>query len=279
MILFSPAKINIGLQIIQRRGDGFHNLQSIMIPVGLFDILEIRRGKHKNGTIRFNQSGIQLGSPDEINLCVSAWELFSSEAALPPVELHLHKQIPVGAGLGGGSSNATHTLIGLNQLAGLPLSDGKLKEMSAQLGSDCPFFFHNVPMMMEGRGEILNRISLPLDQSFLVLLFPGIHVSTADAYSGVKPVQPEVHLRDLISKPMDKWKGNVVNAFEYSVFKKYPDLDQLKHDLYDAGAIYASLSGSGSSLYGFFSQIPELPEKLERHVVWKGRTNNPAQST
>jgi len=276
MILFSPAKINIGLQIIERRKDGFHNLQSIMFPVGLSDILEIRRSRVKGEAFRFSQSGIKFLTPGETNLCVSAWEHFSREATLPPVEMHLHKQIPVGAGLGGGSSNATTTLIGLNLLAGSPLAEGKLLEMSAQLGSDCPFFLHSKPMMMEGRGEILNPVSLPLDQCYLVLLFPGIHVSTADAYDGVKPVAPEVELGELIAKPMDQWKGSVMNDFERSVFEKYPELDRLKQDLYESGALYASLSGSGSSLYGFFTRMPELPEKLERHVIWKGRTIPPA---
>lgn len=276
MILFSPAKINIGLQIIERRKDGFHNLQSIMYPVGLSDILEIRRSSVKGEAIRFSQSGIKFGTPGETNLCVSAWEHFSREAALPPVEIHLHKQIPVGAGLGGGSSNATTTLKGLNMLAKFPLTEGILLEMSAQLGSDCPFFLHSGPMMMEGRGEILNPVSLPLDQLYLVLLFPGIHVSTADAYAGVKPVVPEADLWKLIAEPMDQWKGSVVNDFERSVFKKYPELDLLKQDLYESGALYASLSGSGSSLYGFFTRMPELPEKLEQYVIWKGRTILPA---
>lgn len=275
MFLFSPAKINIGLRIIERREDGFHNLQSIMLPVGFCDILEIRKSIYGKKKLRFGQSGIQIGSQKEKNLCVRAWELFSSEVTLPPVELHLHKQIPVGAGLGGGSSNATATLKGLNAIAEAPLPKGKLHEMAAQLGSDCPFFFHDQPMMMEGRGEILSPVNLPLDQFQLVLLFPGIQIPTAEAYSGVKPSADGIHLRELIRNPIDQWNELVINDFEHSVFKKHQELSQLKKSLYKAGAIYASLSGSGSSLYGLFPVLPDLPAEVERHVVWKGLAINP----
>lgn len=276
MIFFAPAKINIGLQIIERREDGFHNLQSIMLPVGLCDILEIRRSTHGKKNLRFGQSGIQIGSLKEKNLCVRAWELFSSEAILPPVELHLHKQIPVGSGLGGGSSNATATLKGLNILAETPLPKEKLHEMAAQLGSDCPFFLHGEPMMMEGRGEILSPVTLHMDQLHLVLLYPALQVSTAEAYSGVKPIQHDIHLRELIRESMDQWRELVVNDFEHSVFDRHPELDQLKQSLYQAGALYASLSGSGSSLYGLFPESPDLPADLERQVIWKGSAIHPA---
>ena len=276
MILFAPAKINIGLQIIGRREDGFHNLQSIMVPVGLCDILEIQRSSDRGKNFQINQSGIQIDSQNETNLCVRAWELYSNEVTLPPVELHLHKQIPVGAGLGGGSSNATATLKGLNMLTEDPLPKEKLHKMAAQLGSDCPFFLHSEPMMMEGRGDILSPVSLHMEKLHLVLLYPGIQVSTAEAYAGVKPFEPNVHLRELIRESMDQWKALVVNDFECSVFVKYPHMDQLKQDLYQAGAVYASLSGSGSSLYGLFAESPDLPAKLERYVIWKGLAINPA---
>lgn len=284
MILFSPAKINIGLQIVERRIDGFHNLQSVMFPVGLCDILEIRetqegefvRGEPARHGIRFGQSGIALESRDKVildrsNLCVRAWEAFSAETSLPPVEIHLHKQIPVGAGLGGGSSNASVVLRGLNMLTNQALPEEKLFDLAARLGSDCSFFLQDQPMMMEGRGEILSPVSLEMDAYCLVLLNPGISISTAEAYSGIKPAVPETHLRELVSRPVDQWKGLVTNDFERSVFEKYPELELLKHDLYQAGAIYASLSGSGSSLYGIFRQSPDLPEKLDEYVVWRGR--------
>ena len=271
MILFSPAKINIGLQIIERRKDGFHNLQSIMFPLGLCDILEIRRFSDPGENIRFSQSGIWFDSQNENNLCIQAWKLFSMEAPLPPVEIHLHKQIPVGAGLGGGSSDATATLRGLNKLTNEPLSEEKLHELAARLGSDCPFFLHGKPMMMEGRGDILSPVSLQLNELYLLLLFPEIHVSTAEAYAGVIPAIPEIHLRDLIREPVNQWIDLVENDFERSVFKKYPELDQIKQGLYQAGAIYASLSGSGSSLYGIFKEKPVLQHELKRYVIWQGK--------
>ena len=270
MIHFSPAKINIGLQIIERRGDGFHNLRSIMFPVGLCDILEIRRSPSQKTGISFSQSGIEVESGNEKNLCIQAYELLSGETQLPPVELHLHKQIPVGAGLGGGSSNASTTLKGLNLLTPDPLSNERLLDLAATLGSDCPFFLHSGTMMMEGRGEILNPANIHLDQMCLVLLFPDIHVSTAAAYSGVTPSIPAVHLEELVSEPIDRWKDLVVNDFENSVFGNHPELKLLKAGLYDRGALYASLSGSGSSIYGIFSTPPDLPDNIDRYVVWKG---------
>ena len=186
--------------------------------------------------------------------------------------MHLHKQIPVGAGLGGGSSNASTTLKGLNILAGNPLPDEMLHEMAATLGSDCPFFLHEGPMLMEGRGDILSSISPCLGHLYLILLFPGIHVSTAEAYAGVKPAVPNQHLQELIRQPMDRWREFVINDFEHSVFKRHPELDRLKQDLYGAGAVYASLSGSGSSLYGIFPESPDLPEELEQYLIWRGTT-------
>ncbi|MCK5134346.1 MAG: 4-(cytidine 5'-diphospho)-2-C-methyl-D-erythritol kinase [Bacteroidales bacterium] len=278
MIHFSPAKINIGLQITERRGDGFHNLQSVMLPVGLCDIIEIRRSTGPNNGIRLSQSGIQLESGNEKNLCIRAYELLSEETPLPPVELHLHKQIPVGAGLGGGSSNASTTLKCLNLLARDPLSDDRLLDLAAILGSDCPFFLYRGAMMMEGRGEILNPIPIHLDQMYLVLIFPEIHVSTAAAYAGATPSIPAVHLEDLVREPIDRWKDLVVNDFENSVFGNHPELKMLKAGLYDAGALYASLSGSGSSIYGIFSKPPDLPGSLERYVIWKGNADSAADT-
>ncbi|MCK4748789.1 MAG: 4-(cytidine 5'-diphospho)-2-C-methyl-D-erythritol kinase [Bacteroidales bacterium] len=273
MILFSPAKINIGLRIIERRKDGFHNLQSVMFPLGLCDILEIRKSVDQESGIQFSQSGIQLESGTGKNLCIKAYELLNAEILLPPVNLHLHKQIPVGAGLGGGSSNAGIALRGLNSISPDPLSHERLLELAGRLGSDCPFFLFDRPMMMEGRGEILSPFALDTDQLYLVLLFPEIHISTKDAYGGVIPEVPGKHLQELIIQPMHQWKHQVINDFESSVFKKYPELGSLKAQLYQAGAVYASLSGSGSALFGLFSDQPRLTGNLARYVIWEGRAN------
>jgi 4-diphosphocytidyl-2-C-methyl-D-erythritol kinase len=162
-------------------------------------------------------------------------------------------------------------LRGLNSLAPVPVSEEKLDELAGKLGSDCPFFLHNRPMMMEGRGEVLNPISLQMNRLFMVLLFPQIHVSTPDAYGEIVPAQPERHLKHLIAEPIEQWKRRVINDFEKTVFRKHPLLRSIKEALYSAGAVYASLSGSGSSLYGLFSEIPRLPDSIEQYVIWKGR--------
>ncbi|MFH0758866.1 MAG: 4-(cytidine 5'-diphospho)-2-C-methyl-D-erythritol kinase [Bacteroidota bacterium] len=270
MILFSPAKVNIGLHITGRRPDGFHNLQSVMVPIGLCDILEIRQLRSRSRALHFSQSGIPVDGDPGKNLVEKAFEIMSGVSDLPPVEIHLHKQIPVGAGLGGGSSNASVTLKGLNQLIPKPLSPEKLQEMAAHLGSDCPFFLYQKPMFMEGRGEILSQVSLGLEDMTMVVLFPHSHISTAMAYAGVEPLAPMIHLRELIAAPIEDWKLLIINDFEKGIFQKYPELEIIKQGLYKSGAIYASLSGSGSSLFGIFNEMPNLPPHLSRFVIWKG---------
>lgn len=272
MICFSPAKINIGLQILNKRKDGYHNIQSVMHPVGLCDILEINILPTADKSFLFSQSGIRFEGDQEDNLCLQAMELFRKETQIPPVQMHLHKQIPVGAGLGGGSSNASTTLLGLNALADNPLSVKQLGELAAILGSDCPFFLDPQSMLMEGRGEILTPLFLSMEEIYLVLLFPEIHVSTLDAYAGVIPAIPPLQLKELIKEPLSRWEELIENDFEKSVFKRYPQLVSLKRELYSSGATYSSLSGSGSSLYGLFKERPSLPDGLQKHVIWEGPT-------
>lgn len=270
MIHFSPAKINMGLQVLKRRADGFHELRSVMYPVGLCDIIEIHRIPGKNIPPEFSQSGIRFEGDLKQNLCIKAWEMLSSDCPIPPVSIHLHKQIPVGAGLGGGSSNASTVLRGLNLLAENPVRPKKLAELAARLGSDCPFFLHNIPMMMEGRGEILSRVNVSQVSGHLVLLFPEIHIPTAGAYRAVSPSVPEKNLWELIEEPLERWKEMLVNDFEKSAFRQHPILGELKSALYEAGAIYASMSGSGSSLFGIFKTAPALPKELVRYRIWQG---------
>lgn len=271
MILFSPAKINIGLQILEKREDGFHNLRSIMYPVGLCDVLEIRECKEGSPPFRLSQTGILIDSDLEHHLVTKAWRLLSLERALPPVSLHLHKQIPVGAGLGGGSSNASTVLKALNQRIPLSLSLESLEVLAGRLGSDCPFFLHKGPMLMEGRGEVLSPARLKLEESiYLVLLFPGIHVSTADAYARVQPRIPDVALETLVSIPVDHWKETLKNDFEETVFALYPMIRELKEALYQHGALYASMSGSGSAIYGLFREQVRLPHELKKYLLWEG---------
>jgi 4-diphosphocytidyl-2-C-methyl-D-erythritol kinase len=270
MIYFSPAKINLGLQILARREDGFHNLRSVMVPIGLCDILEINQQSGNDAPLLFSRSGLRLEDDPERNLCVRAWKLMAAERDLPGVAIHLHKQIPVGAGLGGGSSNASAVLKALNSLPGTPVPEKRMEDLAARLGSDCPFFLHDVPMLMEGRGEILSRVEFSLKGHYLVVLFPCIHISTAEAYAAVTPSVPPVHLKELIALPVSQWKNSVVNDFEKSAFALHPLLQELKEALYRAGALYASMSGSGSSLYGIFGTPPELPGDLRDLVIWNG---------
>ncbi len=270
MIYFSPAKINLGLQILERREDGFHNLRSVMVPIGLCDIIEINQRSGDEAPLQFSQSGIRFENDTDRNLCISAWKLMAEERELPPVAIHLHKQIPVGSGLGGGSSNASAVLKALNGFPGSHVPVKRMETLAARLGSDCPFFLHDSPMLMEGRGEILSRVRLSLMDHYLVILFPGIPVSTADAYAAVTPAIPTIHLKELITLPVNKWRDTVVNDFEISAFDLHPLLQELKQALYRAGALYASMSGSGSSLYGIFEAPPELPGEFRDFVIWQG---------
>ena len=270
MIYFSPAKINLGLEILEKRMDGFHNLRSVMYPIPLCDILEISQLPGQDAPVHFSQSGIIADTDIKNNLCIRAWKLMTSEGNLPPLAIHLHKQIPVGAGLGGGSSNASTVLTGINALSGFPVSPGRLKELAEQLGSDCPFFLQTEAMMMEGRGEILSPVKVSLKSFYLVLLFPGIPVSTAEAYSRVSPHMPEQDLRELTGMPVLRWRDRIINDFEESIFDQYPQLKDLKLALYSAGASYASMSGSGSSLYGIFATRPDLSGEILEHVIWEG---------
>ena len=270
MILFSPAKINIGLHVLERREDGFHNLRSLMYPIALCDIIEINQLAEVGSPLRFSQSGIRFEADTEHNLCIKAWKLLSSERKLPNIAIHLHKQIPVGAGLGGGSSNASTILKGLNPLLSSPLSQEKLSDLAGELGSDCPFSLQDAPMMMEGRGDLLSQVKLSLDTLYLVVLFPEVHISTAEAYGGITPAKPDLHLRELIETSTELWKDLIVNDFENSIFARHPIIKKLKNSLYDAGAIYASMSGSGSSLFGIFKSKPELTGAIQKYVIWKG---------
>ena len=270
MIYFSPAKINLGLQILNRRDDGFHMLRSVMYPTGLCDIIEIDQLPREDIPLSFSQSGIRFEADLKKNLCLKAWNLMAAERNLPPVEIHLHKQIPVGAGLGGGSSNASTVLNGLNLLASSPVSPERLEDLAGQLGSDCPFFLYESAMMMEGQGDLLSPVNVSLKGFYLVLLFPEIHISTAEAYGAVSPHYPDLPLRHLIKTPVDRWNGRVRNDFEESAFQKHPLLKELKDSLYSSGAKFASMSGSGSSLYGIFDSAPQLPEEIQKYVIWKG---------
>ena len=247
MVLFSCAKINIGLNILSKREDGYHNISSVFYPVSsCTDILEITEQEH----FSFESSGIEI--PKGENLCEKAFYLLRKDFSFPNVHIHLHKQIPIGTGLGGGSADAAFTLKGINELFELEISSKKLEEYVLQLGTDCPFFIDNTPKYVEGIGEKMTNIDLNLSRFEIRLIHPKIHISTAEAYGGIIPQIPKTNLLDLINQPMENWKGKIKNDFEKSIFEKHPKLQSIKQQLYKDGAIYASMSGSGSTLYGFF---------------------------
>lgn len=269
MILYPNAKINIGLNIVARRADGFHNIETIFYPIkGLCDILEIIVNPDKKSGVEFSQTGLIINEPSENNLCVKAYNLFKEYAELPSVKIHLHKQIPFGAGLGGGSSDGANTLIGLNKLSQNPLSREKLFDVALKLGSDCPFFIHNSPCFGGGRGEMLTPIELKLDGYHILLVNPGLHINTGKAYSLSKP-KPLIHkVQVSITKDPKLWREIVTNDFEKVVFDLYPEIGAIKNSLYDLGAIYSAMSGSGSTVFGIFEAKPEYNSLFSNYYIY-----------
>lgn len=258
MIQFPNAKINIGLRVVARRSDGYHDIQTLFFPIGLSDVLEIIPNHSEKAKIEV--TGLVPDGDPQSNLCMRAWKILHEEKGIPGVDMYLHKQIPSGAGLGGGSSDAAFTLKMLDGLFHLSLTAEQLKECAIRIGSDCPFFLFNYPMVAQGRGEILSRVDVDLKGYYLVLVIPSIHVSTREAYAQITPAEPSEPIENTILKNIKSWKENLLNDFEGPVFKKYPLLAEIKSQLYRAGAVYASMSGSGSSLYGLFSGKPDVRE-------------------
>ncbi|MBR5877675.1 MAG: 4-(cytidine 5'-diphospho)-2-C-methyl-D-erythritol kinase [Alistipes sp.] len=251
MKLRANCKINIGLDVLAKRADGYHDLQSVMIPVkGLFD--EIEMVKIEGDEPQFYAKGIALDCEPEDNICLKAWRLMHERYGVGAVSIVLDKYIPFGAGLGGGSSDATTILMGLNEMFELGLSEEELISLASELGSDTAFFVRNSPQLCEGRGEIMTPVKLDLDYKWLVLVKPEANVSTREAYAGVKPAVPEVPLAERLQRPVDEWQECVKNDFEPSVFDAHPAIAKAKADLIEAGAVYASMSGSGSVVYGIF---------------------------
>jgi 4-diphosphocytidyl-2-C-methyl-D-erythritol kinase len=264
MVSFPPCKINLGLQIISKRTDGFHDLATCFYPIPWTDILEIIPSHELSLSI----TGIDIPGDINTNLCLKAYHLLQRDYNIPSVKIHLHKIIPTGAGLGGGSSDAAHTLRLLNTIFELQLSTQKLFAYAAQLGSDCAFFIQDKPMIGTGRGEVLTESSVDLRGKFLILVKPDVHVSTAEAYSGVTPTQPAIGLAEILSKPVFQWRNLLMNDFEFSVFSKYHVIKQIKEELYSLGAVYACMSGSGSSVFGIFEK--ETDYKHNHPYSWSG---------
>lgn len=269
MLLFPNCKINLGLQITGKRADGYHNIKTFFFPVPLKDALEIIDDSKSGDGVEFTQSGIPIVGDQKDNLCIKAWQLLKNDfPTLPSIKLHLHKAIPMGAGLGGGSADGSFTLHALNQNYSLNLSENQLLAYALQLGSDCPFFIANNPCLASGRGEQLQPIQLSLSGYRLVVINPGIHINTRWAFSQFQldsnasnnAMNEGNDLATIISGPMENWKEQLVNDFEIPVFEKFPSIQFIKESLYEKGALYASMSGSGSSVFGIFKAniIPSL---------------------
>ena len=317
MILFPNAKINLGLHVINKRSDGFHNIETVFYPIALCDALEIVPAR--DGRFGFTSSGLPIPGDPASNLCLKACNLLlpeilkhchceRSEAAgfqirdlpersetagfqirdLPerseaasiavdtwkqPLKIHLHKVIPMGSGLGGGSSDGTFTLLLLNDLLNLSLPKNKLIDFARKLGSDCAFFIQNSPVFATGRGDSFMPIQVDLSGYTLLLVIPNVHVSTSEAYSLVNPSRHENRIREIIAQPVSSWKENLINDFEAPVTGKYPVIGEIKRKLYDSGALYAAMSGSGSAVFGIFNPDTEKSFTFPGCFVWKSTAN------
>ncbi len=263
MIVFPNAKINIGLNVVSRREDGFHNLETIFYPVKLADALEIA----EVGETMLTISGIEIDGVPENNLVLKAYHLLKTDFNLPQLHFHLHKIIPFGAGLGGGSSDAAFTLKMMNDFYNLGLQSQQLESYAAQIGADCPFFIRNKPTFATGIGNIFHDIELDLSDYEIIILKPNISVSTPEAYKNVIPRNPKYRLTEIVKNPVENWKNLVVNDFEKNVFLLHPQIAELKQLLYELGATFASMSGSGSAVFGIFRHLPtnfenKIPESV-----------------
>jgi len=254
MIVFPNAKINIGLNITERRPDGYHNLETVFYPLMIKDALELIESKQ----LSFQSSGIAIPGVSSQNLCLKAYHLIKQEYDIPPVSIHLHKHIPIGAGLGGGSADAAFFIKLVNQVYSLGLTPDAMTDYARQLGADCAFFIYNQPVYAYGKGDQFESVSLDLSAYKLILVMPPVHVSTAEAYGGIKPSPTKQSLKELIKLPVNQWREVIINDFEPHIFKAHPEIKEVKEALYNAGALYACMSGSGASVFGIFEKLPDL---------------------
>ena len=268
MLTFPNAKINLGLNVIGKRPDGYHNIESVFYPVEWTDALEIIKADE----FSFKSSGLEIPGETANNLIIKAYKILVGAGLVfeNSVNIHLHKVIPMGAGIGGGSADGAFALKMLNEIFELNLSDLQLEDFASQLGSDCPFFIQNRPKFCFGRGTDFEEIDFSLKGYSLVLANPQIHISTAEAYSGVIPYTPEISIKEILKMPVSQWKELLVNDFEEKIQLNHPKISEVKQELYSVGALYASMTGSGSTVYGIFENLPEKfsPENC---VIWTGK--------
>lgn len=256
MISFPNCKINLGLNILRKRNDGFHDLETVFYPLPLKDAIEVIKGDaSQNEEISFTSSGMAISGDIKDNLCAKAFYLLKKDfPQLPKIKMHLHKNIPMGAGLGGGSADGAFVLKLINEKFQLNLSVDKLIEYALQLGSDCPFFILNQPCFAESRGELMHPLDIDLSPYHFVIVNPGIHIGTGWAFSHIKPTVPSKSIREIIHQPIETWRNDLVNDFEKPVLIHYPEIGEIKKQLYQSGALYVSMTGSGSSVFAIFPE-------------------------
>ncbi len=269
MLVFPNCKINLGLSIVEKRDDGFHNIETVFYPIPLYDVLEIIISGDENTF--FNSSGILIPGNENQNLCVKAYYLLKEDFDLAGVNMHLHKVIPMGSGLGGGSSDATHTLMLLNELFTLNLDQNQLIDYASKLGADCAFFIKNKPTFAFGKGDQFKDVNVDLANHYIVIVKPEIHVGTAEAYAGVSPENHLFSIKKMVEKPISEWQFTLKNDFEKSIFANHPEIKKIKNTFYENGATYASMSGSGSSVFGLFKNPIDLSFQFEDHFYWSSK--------
>lgn len=268
MISFPNCKINLGLHILRKRTDGFHDLETVFYPIPLQDALEvIHQPVDSKEAVAFTTSGITVES--DSNICIKAYQLLQKDMELPPVQMHLHKAIPIGAGLGGGSADGAFTLMLLNKKFNLQLQEDQLIKYAAELGSDCPFFIKNHPCFATGRGEQLEEITVDLTAYKIVLVNPQIHINTGWAFSHLTPDSNRTSLKEVIQRPVENWKDRLTNDFEVPIFLQYPEIGHIKNTLYQQGAVFAAMTGSGSTVYGIFGKDVPLHLSFPAHYFLK----------
>ncbi len=270
MIVFPRAKINLGLNVVRKRPDGFHDIESVLVPIPLCDALEaITDTSVGPGGLEFTRSGLRIDGNPRNDLVVRAHGLVAERRSLPGLRMHLHKRIPAGAGLGGGSSDGTNALLLMDKLLGLALKGEEMLEMALALGSDCPFFLNNGPQLAKGRGELLTPVAVELRQHWIYLVNPGIHVSTGEAFSMITPTGKSAHLAEAIQAvPMRAWRSSAPNTMEEVVSRKHPEIAFAVDRLLKAGAVHAAMSGSGSTVFGLFASRPSLLDWPDQFNAW-----------
>lgn len=269
MIVYPNAKINIGLYVTGKREDGFHNLETIFYPVGIKDILEINRINSAQGVCLFENTGLPIDCPDDKNLVIRAYKMLATVFSLPAVEVRLHKVIPYGAGLGGGSADAACMLQALNTYFDLKIPERNLLNYALRLGSDCSFFLKNRPLFAGGTGNEFEETGLSLENYTIMVVKPDCGLSTSEAYATITPAPASFDLRKITEVPVEQWKEVIRNDFEQQAFERHPEIRRVKEALYGMGALYASMTGSGSGVFGIFNQGKGKVDALKGEFVWK----------